>query len=331
MLNWRVRQHDTQAIRAGIHAGELVGIFSRCKHDGARVFLQVCFGKVGQINQALGNLHIPTQQGEGFVFAMLEFTQTFNCLRIVSTDSKVESADAFDTNDPTGREHGSRLLIWITFNLLTTDIHQSHLWTTVVAGSRLSMESAIARVGVLLHAGQTHLEHCHRCAGAVIGDISDDGEPWTTVGAVDQAVAMAFVVRIAHLRQTVGADGSVDGHGLVDGFGATVPLNAGTNLKRTVNGDIFDRDVLKVKAVIVGQLGAILLNRDSKPLNRVKVPLDFNPNPLRFIAHKPTQAQIAGQTEHKRAKPNPLHLTLNLKLASSYFFGYLCQEGAKKI
>jgi len=64
-------------------------------------------------------------------------------------------------------------------------------------------------VGVFTLTVEAHREIRHGGLGAVVWDVLDDGEARSTVGAVDEGVAIAAVVRVKHLAQTIWADGDV--------------------------------------------------------------------------------------------------------------------------
>jgi hypothetical protein len=68
------------------------------------------------------------------------------------------------------------------------------------------MEATIQWIFILSPASGTHLERCHGRGRAVVGDISDDREAGAAVGAVDERIAVAAVLRIEQLRQAVAAD-----------------------------------------------------------------------------------------------------------------------------
>jgi len=46
---------------------------------------------------------------------------------------------------------------------------------------------------------------CHRCFGTVIRNIIDNGETWSTIGAIDEWIAKAAVIWVEEFLQTVRA------------------------------------------------------------------------------------------------------------------------------
>ena len=77
------------------------------------------------------------------------------------------------------------------------------------AGIGLGVESAVRGIGVLGLAGGAKREAGHRGGGAVVGDILNDGEPGTAVGAVGEGVLETAVGRVGAFGQAFGAGGDV--------------------------------------------------------------------------------------------------------------------------
>ncbi len=84
--------------------------------------------------------------------------------------------------------------------------------TAIRAAGRLGVEAAVGRILILAPAGLAHLERGHARVGAVVGDGADDREARSAVGAVDERVAEAPVLRIEKLAQAVVAGGDVGRH-----------------------------------------------------------------------------------------------------------------------
>ena len=76
------------------------------------------------------------------------------------------------------------------------------------------MKAPVRWIVVLRLAIGTHQEGSHRRLGPVVGNILDDREARTAVGAVDERVPVAAVARVEELSQAVIADGNVRGYGL---------------------------------------------------------------------------------------------------------------------
>src|ERR1017187_10389448 len=85
----------------------------------------------------------------------------------------------------------------VVFNLsgyliICPDEHLN-LWAAYGTGIGLGVETPIERVVVLLLAHWTEWESTHGRLTAIIGDILDDGEARTAIGAVDKRIAIASV------------------------------------------------------------------------------------------------------------------------------------------
>ena len=80
------------------------------------------------------------------------------------------------------------------------------------AGDRLRVKPAIARIAVFGGAPTAHRETLHGGGRPVVGQPLDDREPWATVGAGDEGMAVATVGGVAHLGQARRAGGDVGGH-----------------------------------------------------------------------------------------------------------------------
>ena len=71
------------------------------------------------------------------------------------------------------------------------------------------METAIQRVFVLLATGWAEGEVGHGREGTVVGQGADDRETGAAVGAIDQRVAVAPIVRVEEFAQTVLTKGDI--------------------------------------------------------------------------------------------------------------------------
>ena len=83
------------------------------------------------------------------------------------------------------------------------------LWATHGTRVGLGVKTAIDRIVVLRLAFGAHLEGSHRRLRPVVGDVPDDGEAGAAVGAIDEGIAVAPVVRVEEFPQAVVADGDV--------------------------------------------------------------------------------------------------------------------------
>lgn len=83
------------------------------------------------------------------------------------------------------------------------------MWPALRAGIGLSVETAVVRIIILLLTGRTHGEGGHGGFYPIIGDILDDGETGTTVGAIDEGVEVASVFRVHEFPQTILTRGDI--------------------------------------------------------------------------------------------------------------------------
>ncbi len=79
----------------------------------------------------------------------------------------------------------------------------------VGAGVRLGVEAPVVGIVVFGLAARAHPERAHRRVGPVIGQALQDRIPGTALGAVDEGVAMAPVLRIAQLPPAIRAQRQV--------------------------------------------------------------------------------------------------------------------------
>jgi len=136
----------------------------------------------------------------------------------------VEAAEAFDGDDGAELEKTRRFANGLG------DIHGSavggkklKLRPTIPAGVGLRVETAIGGIVIFDLASGTHFERVHGGAGAVVGNIANDGEARAAVGAVDEGIAKAAVARVGHFAEAVFADGDIGrdegGGGLIEAGG----------------------------------------------------------------------------------------------------------------
>jgi len=71
------------------------------------------------------------------------------------------------------------------------------------------VKASVQRVVILLLAVMAHAEMAHGGVRPVIGDVSNDGETWATVSAVDERVSIAAVFGIQQFSQAVRTGGDV--------------------------------------------------------------------------------------------------------------------------
>ncbi len=101
------------------------------------------------------------------------------------------------------------------------------------------VEAAVGRILVLAATGGAQRKPGHRRAGAVVGNVRDDGEARPAVGAVDERVAVAAVGRVEQLAQAVGAGGTSGETGVARACGRVVARDdreGGVRRRRAADG-----------------------------------------------------------------------------------------------
>ena len=71
------------------------------------------------------------------------------------------------------------------------------------------MESSVRRVFVFAFAIGTQLKSRHCCERTVVGNVLNDREAWSAVGAVDEGIAIASIIWVEEFAQAVVADGDI--------------------------------------------------------------------------------------------------------------------------
>src|SRR5215216_2392856 len=92
------------------------------------------------------------------------------------------------------------------------------MWSAHGACHGLRMKTSICWILIFSFAIGTHRKRCHRGLWAVIGNVFDNSETWPTVGAVDERVSVAPIVRVEYLTQAIRADGNIRGDWLEGAF-----------------------------------------------------------------------------------------------------------------
>ena len=72
------------------------------------------------------------------------------------------------------------------------------------AGIGLCMETSVSRIFIFMLTFRTHLETAHGGQWAVIGNVIDDGETRSTVGAVGECISISSVGFIEDLFSAFG-------------------------------------------------------------------------------------------------------------------------------
>jgi hypothetical protein len=129
--------------------------------------------------------------------------------------SQVESADSLYGDDSASPQH-SRCFGDSTIRAgsypLSFTISQPNPGAARTAGDRLSVKTPVGDVRVLSVAFIAHLKDRHRGVGPIVGNGFDYRIPWPTIGAVYERIAVAKIVLIGHLGETIPTGGYISRH-----------------------------------------------------------------------------------------------------------------------
>ena len=207
------RPQQTIARRHGRSDGQ--GLGSRLKaaveeHNGALHTLQK--QRFIRIHPAVAvdGVQVGKHDGKGFFFSNLAAAQPGHGIFPRGRHRQVKSAQSFDGDNRSLSELSDRF----PDGIIPFRDHpaacrfQPDLRPAFPTRIGLRMETAVARVLVLLTARVTHGEIHHGGFVAVVGNISDDRVARPAIRAIDKRVAIATVARVQKLPQTVfaGAD-----------------------------------------------------------------------------------------------------------------------------
>ncbi|MCK7527005.1 MAG: hypothetical protein MZV64_60070 [Ignavibacteriales bacterium] len=136
--------------------------------------------------------------------------------------------------------------------------------------------------------------------GAVVGDVLDDGEARSAVGAVDEGIAVAPVVGVEEFAQAVVADGDVGRDGLegaVHGFRVD-DVEGG----ESVCGAEGRRSVRRCGR----EAGLRRAARYDEGVQHILVAIHFDVHTRGGVAHPAVEFEARGKVVHERAEADPL-------------------------
>ena len=134
---------------------------------------------------------------------MLAFAKTLDGGGIRGVDAQMESADALDGDDLAGEQavDGSGYRSVGTESVLPSGRFEPDARAAIPAGVGLGVKAAVERIVVFGLAGRAHCELRHRGLRPVVGNAARDGEARAAVGAVEEGIAIAAVVRTKSSRR----------------------------------------------------------------------------------------------------------------------------------
>ena len=221
MVQRGVRKHNSQRIVAGGCLPGNRGLGTTLEDDDwPGTGLEKLFVSRAYLAVLCDGLDVWHHQGERLVDAQLAPAQLIHSSRVAGVAGQVEAPQAFYSKDFSlqeellGCQNGGiavnrvRLEIFAIWVGCLISSFKPDLWATLRAGHRLGVETTIEGIGIFSGALRAQIETRHGCVGTVIGDVCDDREARSTVGAVDKRIAVAAVGWIKKLTQAIvaGAD-----------------------------------------------------------------------------------------------------------------------------
>ncbi len=152
------------------------------------------------VRAARGNHH-----GQRFVRARFFRAQARDGDVVARVAYQVVAADALDRDDLAGAQGRDRLrqrggVVAVGGNARRDELQARPAGR---AGDRFGMKPAVERVFVFAPAFRAHGERRHAGVGPVIGKLADERVTWPALGAVDERMTVAAIIRIAQLAQAV--------------------------------------------------------------------------------------------------------------------------------
>ncbi len=162
------------------------------------------------------------------------------------------------------------------------------------------MESPAQRIVVFRLASGAHLEPRHRSLRPVVRNPPCNRESRTAVGAIQKRIAVAPVLRVQQLPQTVPASCRIRRNP-----GAHRPQNlAGNNPEPHL---AYRRHIPGHNRIDPRQRRRLRAQPVEKGLHSLLRPLNLNGHAVRIVADKPRQPLLKRKPVNKRPEPYPLH------------------------
>ena len=130
---------------------------------------------------------------------------------------------------------------------------------------------------------------------AVVGQLIDDGETWTTIRAVDEGIVITAILRVKEF-----------GHASI--AGGKIGRNE-CGLIRFV--ETFDGRFVELKLFHIGRFGRFLHERDRKAIEVVLRAFDVDRYPIERIQHPTCQVKLLCASEDKGPKTDPLNYSFD--------------------
>ena len=228
VLQGRVGKHGAQLGQVARHARRNRQILRHARrilaaqqHDGGAGAYELGALGVAHLAHLAQGVEVGKHHGQRLGGAVLALAQLSHGCLVACVAGKVEAAQALDGHDAAVLEHLRRSGDDVVRRCEVASAQHAprffggapgELRSAGEARVGLGMEAPVSRVCVLTGARRAHRKARHGRAGAVVGELVDDGEARPAVGAVDKRVVVPAVFWIKKLAQAVGARGDVGAH-----------------------------------------------------------------------------------------------------------------------
>ncbi len=216
-MQWRIGQHHPKRVlprRDGLGNGRTRPTLG--DHD--RAFDQLQHAALGCIEYALSlcQLQRVHHHGKRLFYPELALTQPQDRFMAQRVTCQMETTQAFHGQNRTFLEHAPGCLQrLVPFETRFPRYFEPDLRPTGGTGYGLGMEAPVQRVLIFCRTVGAEREVGHGRVGPVIGDIGDDCEARATIGAVNEGVPVAPVVRIVKLPPAIRAEAHIGRNRLV--------------------------------------------------------------------------------------------------------------------
>ena len=208
-MSERLGQHDAQASVLAQVIEPRRPLFQQ--DDGPVIAAQQRFLRWADLAQAPRGLQIPAHERERLFVPLLAPTQARGDGRIVAAAGQVHPAQALDGDDAAGLDGLPGQLDGVARKLPPLGVAVEHMGAADRTAVRLGVVAAVFDIVVLPVAVRAHGKAPHGGQGPVIGHVFDNGKAGAAVGAVDERIAVAPVLRVQQLPQAVRAETDVRG------------------------------------------------------------------------------------------------------------------------
>ncbi len=291
------------------------------QHDGARRAFQL--GGLGLVHLAeLARLaHRSGHNGEGLARAALACPQASQRIGVLRVAHQVVAAQALHCHNAAFADYAHRCIdepvgcFDVVRPLDAIDAggaalsgaRPPQMGAALEASIGLSMEAAVRRVVVFRLAFGAHREFGHGSGRAVVGQPAHDGEARAAVGAVDERVVVAPVLRVEQLFHAGIAGGQVGRNQSGIGFGAFF-READLERVEAFQGHFGDGDLLHL-----GSRGGMLgkIQHEAVQLGGLAFGVYFHA--VHVVQHPPGDHVQFCLTIDKGAETHPLHYAGNLQ------------------